>query len=272
MGGTPVEARPFSQSWHPQGAPRALVVISHGLAEHSGRYVDLASRLTARGYAVHALDHRGHGRSGGGRSNIERFAGVVSDLGDCLGHARREHPGVPTFLLGHSMGGAIAFACALEHQAELRGLVLSAPALASGEHVPPITLLLLRVLALVAPDLGALPLPAAAISRDPAVVAAYEHDPLVYRGAVPARTMAELVMAMAAFPARAPELCLPVLVQHGTGDLLVPLAACRPIYERLGDPALRTVKLYDGLYHEVYNEPERDRVIGDLLDWLDAQA
>ena len=272
MGRASVAARPFTQSWLPQGAPRALVVISHGLAEHSGRYVELAGRLTARGYAVHALDHRGHGRSAGRRSNIERFADVVSDLGDLVGRARHEHPGVPMFLLGHSMGGAIAFACALEHQAELRGLVLSAPALASGEHVPPIKLLLLRFLSLVAPDLGALTLPAAAISRDPAVVSAYEHDPLVDRGAVPARTMAELVIAMAAFPARAPRLRLPVLVQHGTGDLLVPLAACQPIYDRLGDPRVRTVKLYDGLYHEVYNEPERDRVIGDLLDWLDAQA
>lgn len=265
------DTQPFSQSWHPQGAPRALVVISHGLAEHSGRYGELAARLTARGYAVHALDHRGHGRSEGRRSNIGRFAGVVSDLGELIVRARRDHPGVPTFLLGHSMGGAIALACALEHQAELRGLVLSAPALASNERVPPLRHLLLRLLSRIAPDMGVLNLPAEAVSREPAVVAAYAQDPLVYRGAVPVRTVAELVAAMATFPLRASELHLPVLVQHGTGDLLVPLAACEPIYDRLGDARMRTVKRYDGLYHEVYNEPERDRVIADLLEWLDAQ-
>lgn len=271
MGGRSVDARPYSRSWRPQGAPRALVVISHGLAEHSGRYGELAGRLTSRGYAVHALDHRGHGRSGGRRSNIGRFRGVVSDLGDFIRRTREEYAGLPTILLGHSMGGAIAYACALECQDELRGLVLSAPALAPGEHAPPLKLLLVRLLSRIAPSAGVLKLPAEAISRDPAVVAAYEHDPLVYRGAVPARTMAELVMAMAAFPARAPALRLPILVQHGTGDLLVPLASCQPIYERLGDAQTRTVKLYDGLYHEVYNEPERERVIGDLLDWLDAR-
>jgi alpha-beta hydrolase superfamily lysophospholipase len=271
MGSTAAATPPFSQVWRPQGAPRALVVISHGLAEHSGRYVELAGRLTARGYAVHALDHHGHGRSGGRRSNIGRFTGVVSDLGEFIRRSREEYAGLPTILLGHSMGGAIAYACALEHQDELRGLVLSAPALAPGEHAPPLKLLLVRLLSFIAPNTGVLNLPAEAISRDPAVVAAYDRDPLVYRGAVPARTMAELVMAMAAFPARAPELRLPILVQHGTGDLLVPLVACQPIYERLGDSRTRTVKLYDGLYHEVYNEPERDRVIGDLLDWLDAQ-
>jgi alpha-beta hydrolase superfamily lysophospholipase len=130
--------------------------------------------------------------------------------------------------------------------------------------------LTLRLLSSLAPNAGALTLPAKAISRDPAVVEAYEQDPLVFRGAIPARTIVELLQAMAAFPASAPELRIPVLVQHGTADSLVPLAATRPVYDLLGPPKARTLRYYDGLFHEVFNEPERDRVIADLAVWIEA--
>lgn len=260
----------FAQAWLPERDPRAVVVISHGLAEHGGRYPEVAARLVASEYAVYALDHRGHGRSGGPRANIDRFAYLVSDLGTFAGRAQREHPGAPVFLLGHSMGGAIALACALRYKGSLKGLALSAPALAASETVSPFKMLTLRLLSALAPNTGALTLPAAAISRDPAVVEAYEQDPLVFRGAIPARTIVELLQAMAAFPASAPELRIPVLVQHGTADTLVPLAATRPIYETLGQPKGRTLRTYEGLFHEIYNEPERDRVLADLAVWIEA--
>jgi alpha-beta hydrolase superfamily lysophospholipase len=260
-----------AQAWLPDGEPRAVVVVSHGLAEHGGRYAALAQRLVARNYAVYALDHRGHGRSPGGRANIERFAYVVSDLGTFIGRAQRQHPGHPAFLIGHSMGGAIALGCALQFPDALKGLVLSAPALAVGQDAPALRTWLVRLLSAVAPGVGALKLPASAISRDPAVVSAYERDPLVYRGAVPARTLAELLAAMEEFPDRASRLRIPVLVQHGTADSLVPYSANRPVYAALGPSKLRTVRTYEGLFHEIYNEPERDRVIGDLEAWLDAQ-
>jgi len=260
----------FAQAWLPERDPRAVVVISHGLAEHGGRYPEVAARLVASEYAVYALDHRGHGRSGGPRANIDRFAYLVSDLGTFAGRAQREHPGAPVFLLGHSMGGAIALACALRYKGSLKGLVLSAPALAPGETVSSFKMLTLRLLSSLSPNAGALTLPATAISRDPAVVEAYERDPLVFRGAIPARTIVELLQAMAAFPAGAPELRIPVLVQHGTADALVPLAATRPIYERLGQPRERTLRTYEGLFHEIYNEPERDRVLADLAVWIEA--
>lgn len=264
------DAELFAQAWLPEGDPRALLVISHGLAEHGGRYRELAAELVSRGYAVYALDHRGHGRSGGPRANIERFSYLVTDLSSFIGRAQREHPDAPLFLLGHSMGGAIALACAMRDESLLTGLALSAPALAAGEALSPLKLLLVRLLSAVAPGTGALKLPAEAISRDPGVVRAYEQDPLVYRGAIPARTLAELLQAMAAFAGGAAALRIPVLVQHGTGDQLVPVSATRPLYEKLATPALRTVRLYGGLYHEAYNEPERGRVISDLLAWLDA--
>lgn len=266
------DATLHAQAWLPEGEPRAVVVISHGLAEHGGRYAALAERLVGRRYAVYALDHRGHGRSPGDRANIERFAYVVSDLGSFVGRAQRQHPGLPAFLVGHSMGGAIALGCALQYPDVLKGLVLSAPALAAGDDVPFLKSWLVRVLSAVAPGVGALTLPASAISRDPAVVGAYERDPLVYRGSIPARTLAELFAAMKDFPERVSRLGVPVLVQHGTADRLVPYDHNRPIYAALGQPRVRAVRTYEGLFHEIYNEPERDRVIGDLEAWLEAQG
>jgi len=261
----------YGQAWLPEAPPSALVVLAHGLAEHSGRYGALAERLTAQRYAVFALDHRGHGRSEGPRANIERFAHLVSDFSTFAGRVSRQYPDVPLFLCGHSMGGAVAFASASQLQAPLRGLVLSAPALAAGEAVPPLKLALVRVLSLIAPNAGALTLPADAVSRDAAVVRAYESDPLVFRKAVPARTLAELLAAMQGFPQLARQVRLPVLIQHGTADSLVPLAAARPLYQEIAATD-RTLKLYEGLYHEVYNEPEREQVIADLLGWLGMRA
>jgi alpha-beta hydrolase superfamily lysophospholipase len=265
------DAALLGQAWLPERDLRSVIVISHGLAEHGGRYAGLAARLVDRGHAVYAIDHRGHGRSSGPRANIDRFSYLVSDLSAFVGRAQREHPNLPVFLLGHSMGGAVAFASALRIHATLRGLVLSAPALAVGQAVSPVRAGLLRIVSRFRPGAGALTLPATAVSRDPAVVRAYESDPLVHRGPIPARTVAELLDAMARFPAAAPTLKVPVLVQHGTADSLVPLVATRPVYETMGSPKQRWLRYYEGLYHEVYNEPERDTVIGDLERWLDGQ-
>lgn len=261
----------YTQAWSPSETPRGVIVIAHGLAEHSGRYELLTARLVRAGFAVQALDHRGHGRSPGHRANIGRFDSVVSDLYALIDQVRSEHPGTPLTLLGHSMGGAIALTCTLRHQDALHGLVLSAPALAVGADVPTLQVNVARLLSLLLPNVGILKLPAEAVSRDPVVVRAYVNDPLVFTGAVPARTVAELFAAMRAFPATVAQLRIPVLVLHGTGDTLVPLVNCQPIYERLGSRD-RSVRTYPGLYHEVFNEPEREAVIADLLDWLDVHA
>jgi len=260
-----------ARAWLPESDIRMLVVLSHGLGEHLGRYEWLAGRLVEAGCAVYAIDHRGHGLSGGtARANIDRFDYVVSDLGTFIGRAQRQHPGIPTVLFGHSMGGLVALDCALRNPGVLVGLVLSAPALAAADAVPPLKLATAKLMSRIAPNVGALKLEAAAVSRDLAVVGAYERDPLVFHGSIPARTAVELLQAMESVAGRAHLLRLPLLVQHGSADRLVPLAAVQPLYQRLGDPKLRTLRVYEGLFHEIYNEPERDRVIGDLLNWLAA--
>ena len=257
--------------WRPHADPVGLVVIAHGLAEHSARYRWFATRLATEGYLVHALDHRGHGRSPGRRADIGAFDDVVRDLGTLFDRAAQSLPARPHFLLGHSMGGAIAFEWALRNPGRLSGLLLSAPLLALDPATPAARIALVKLLARLAPGLGAVTLPSDTISRDPAVVRAYDEDPLVYRSAIPARTLAQLFAHVGSFAARAALLQTPVLVMHGTGDRLVPFEHVRPIVAAIGS-ADRTLKLYEGLYHEILNEPEREQVCDDILRWLRGHA
>jgi alpha-beta hydrolase superfamily lysophospholipase len=257
-----------AQAWLPDAGPKGVIALAHGLAEHGGRYARLAHDLVTRHFAVYAVDQRGHGESPGPRANIERFAHLVSDFCVFAGRAAREHPGTPLYLLGHSMGGAVAFAAALRLQDQLRGLVLSAPALGTNGSVSALQRMAVKAIAAVRPNTGALQLSPRAISRDAEVVRDYESDPLVFHGMIPARTVVELLDAMAGFPDLAPRLKLPTLVLHGTADTLVPVAGVRPIYQAINEKQ-RSIKFYDGLYHEVFNEPERAQVTSDLLQWLE---
>ncbi len=257
----------YACEWHPDAPARGVVVLVHGLAEHSGRYAELVGRLTADGLAVHALDHRGHGRSPGPRAQIGRFAWLVDDVARRIARARSLHPGLPLLLLGHSMGGAIALATVLEQPSGIDGLVLSAPALGADPTVSVLRVALARLLSRILPGAGVLTLDASLVSRDPAVVRAYEADPLVHRGAVPARTAVELLGAMAAFPAAVGRLRVPTLVLHGTADGLVPIRYAEPVWQRFGSTDL-TVHRYAGLFHEVFNEPERATVYADLAAWI----
>lgn len=261
----------FRQCWYPDGEVAGVAVLAHGLAEHSGRYRGLAEQLTERGCALHAFDMRGHGRSPGHRCYVTDFAALIDDLGRAIDSARRRHPSLRLALIGHSYGGAVALAAVLERPTLADLLVLSAPAVAADPDVPRTRLVLGRLLSKLRPRTGILHLPAAAVSRDPSVVRSYEEDPLVYRGPIPARTLVGLLATMQRIEARAGELRPPTLVLHGTEDSLVPLRFNRRVYERLGAADL-TIRLYDGLYHEVFNEPERREVLDDLQAWLSARA
>jgi alpha-beta hydrolase superfamily lysophospholipase len=259
----------YWQAWLPEGEPRAVIVLAHGASEHGGRYAWAGEELTGRGYAVYAIDHRGHGRSAGDRAVIDRMRNAVEDLHTLVERAARAHPGRPLVLLGHSMGGAVALAYTAEHEDALDALVLSG-ALAVLEAASPVQRVAGRVLSAVAPSLGVVAIDSTAVSRDPQVVADYDADPLNYHGKLPARTVAELSRAIDGFPDAVTRFKLPMLVMHGTADRLVPIAGSEMVIERTGSED-KTFTRYDGLFHEILNEPERQQVLDDIADWLDAR-
>jgi acylglycerol lipase len=261
----------FWRVWTPDGGTGEVgrVLIAHGYAEHGGRYRQVAERLTSAGLSVVVPDHRGHGRSAGRAVSVRRFDEYVDDLGTIATAAESQDGEAPTVLLGHSMGGLIAILYALRHQSELRGLALSAPSVVAG-GISPFTLALGRLLARLTPELGVLKLPLDQISRDRAVVAAYRADRLVHPRRVRARLGAELLRAIDDAGTGLPRLSLPVLVMQGTEDRLVDPSAAGFVHSRVGS-ADRTLIRYPGLYHEILNEPERERVLDDLVAWVVAR-
>ncbi len=263
-GGVPI----FATSWLPKGAPRDHLVLAHGYAEHLGRYRAVAKVFTDAGYAVHALDHRGHGKSGGTRAVIDSFANADADIDQLVDRVRRESGFARIKLVGHSMGGSLALNYALNHPEKLSGLVLSGPAIGGG--LPKLQALLLSLISRIAPALGMIQLDAEAVSRDPQVVADYKADPLVFLGKVPARTAREMMHAISTYPARVGSMQLPCLLMHGNADSLVLAKDAQPVFDAIASPD-KTVRIFDGLYHEIFNEPERLEVLGIVKDWLDAR-
>ena len=259
--------RIFAQSWLPEGSPRDQVVIAHGYAEHSGRYDAVARFLTQRGFAVHALDHHGHGKSEGARAVIERFAQADADIDTLVDRVRADSGLATVKLIGHSMGGSLALNYALNHQDKLSGLVLSGPAI--GGKLPTIQRWFLALVSAIAPRTGMIALDANAVSRDPAVVAAYVADPLVFRGKVPARTAHEMYRAIGSYPARVGTLAVPCLLMHGDADTLVSAIEAAPLFQRIAS-ADKTIRIWPGLFHEIFNEPEREEVLALTAQWLEA--
>jgi alpha-beta hydrolase superfamily lysophospholipase len=258
------------QAWMPPDL-RAVVALVHGLAEHSGRYAFLAGRASQRGFGVVSADLRGHGRSPGERSYVERFDDYLLDADALLLKARELAAGRPVFLMGHSMGGAIALRWMAQRRQPVAGLVLSSAALKIGGDVSRLLLALAPLLSRVAPHLRGKRIDPAWISRDPAAVAAYVADPLVSLLAPPARTGAELLLAMAANRAAAGALTAPVYLFHGDADRLTDPAGSRETYQLWGGPD-RTLRLWPGSRHETLNDLDREAVAAELLDWVVARA
>jgi acylglycerol lipase len=262
----------FRRWWRPEAAPpTSVVVLVHGLGEHSGRYEHVAQRLVAEGCAVHALDHRGHGHSQGPRALIDRVSHAVSDLDGhvdaAIEHERAD--GIPVLMVAHSMGAMLALRYALAHQDRLDGLALSG-ALASVQ-APALLRLVGRAISAVAPKVPLIALDSSLVSRDPAVVADYRADPLVHHGRIPARTAAEIADTTDALQEQVPAITVPTLIMYGTEDGLCAPSGSVMLGERIG-AGDKTVLAYDGLYHEIFNEPERETVLNDLCSWLAAHV
>jgi alpha-beta hydrolase superfamily lysophospholipase len=261
----------YAQTWRPDGEASGAVVIVHGFGEHSGRYEHVAGRLVAAGFAVHAYDQRGHGRSEGERAYVTTFRDYLMDLDQFLGSVRAAEAGKPVFLLGHSMGGGVVALYVATRQPEVAGIVLSGAA--TQPQAGLVNRLLdptIRLVAKVAPKTPLQALAAADVSRDPEVVTAYEEDELVYHGPLRFGMIAAFGRATRRIRDDAMLIADPILIMHGTEDALVGVDASRTLYEAVSSRD-KTLKEYPGLYHEILNEPEQDQVLDDLVAWLYAR-
>ena len=256
--------------WTPEDAPRAVVVLAHGYAEHARRYDHVVARFGEAGLVTYALDHRGHGRSGGKRVYLRDITEYTADFHTLVGIAKADHPGLKVIVLGHSMGGAIVFTYGVEHPDDYDAMVLSGPAVDAQESLSSMRVLTAKVLGRIAPGLPAEKLPADAVSRDPQVVAAYENDPLVFQGKLPTGIGRALIGVGETMPRQAATITAPLLVVHGDHDRLIPVEGSRRLVESIGSQDVH-LKVYPGLYHEVFNEPEQALVLDDVTAWIESQ-
>lgn len=251
-------------------AERARMVIAHGLGEHSGRYGNVIERVLPKGFSVWVPDHRGHGQSGGKRGHVLNFVQYLTDLRLTVELAKKDMSGeIPCFLLGHSMGGLIALYFAQRYPELIDGVVASSPCLGMVIEIPAVKKVLGSFMSYVWPGLTmGNELDATKISHDPSVVKAYENDPLVH-GRVTARFFTELMAAMESVNQQASTLNVPVLMQVAGEDYLVNADSSKHFFEKLTLQD-KTLHVYDGLYHEIYNAPEdqKGRVLEDLEAWL----
>lgn len=260
----------YYQYWRPEGAPRAVVLVVHGAGEHSARYQHVAELFTARGYAVAALDHPNHGKSDGTYGHVRRFDDFVQTLAIFHRRVKSEFPETPQILLGHSMGGLISSLYLLQQQKDFLGCVLSGPAIKTEIEPGRLQMMLIRLLSALAPKTGVLQLDASGVSRDQSEVDKYVNDPLVNHGKMTARMVAELFVAMAIIQENADKISLPMLLLHGEADSMTSAEGSRFLHQRISSEE-KTLKIYPGLYHEIFNEPERDQVLAEVLDWCDAR-
>ena len=257
----------YYQSWLPDVKPIAALLVIHGLAEHSGRYLNVVNYFVPKGYAVYAFDLRGHGKSDGKRGYVERFSYYLDDLKTFYDKVNQEQKNTKIFIVGHSIGGTIAAAYAIEHQSELNALILSAAVLKAGTSITRLTILMVKVLSFLMPKMGVSTIDASTISRDKAVVEAYVNDPLVYRGKISARLGAELLNSIERLSSKISELSLPILIMHAPADRLSDPASSKMLFEGVSSKD-KTLKLYEGFYHEIFNDPERQQVFLDMENWL----
>lgn len=257
----------FYRQWQPEADTRAVVLLVHGLAEHSGRYGKLAEQMNAAGYAVCALDLPGHGRSAGEPGYIasfDQYRDAVLALRARLG---QQYPGLPVFLLGHSMGGLVSALAVGPHQSQFAGLILSAAAIQTPLPPPPLQVFVVRLLSQILPHIGVMQLSPAEVSRDPAVVQDYIDDPLNHTGKLSARLVVELFANMQSLQQQASGLTLPLLILHGSADAMTSVAGSRQLHQ-LAQSADKTLTVYDGLYHEIFNEPEGPEIVAGVVAWL----
>ena len=262
----------FEKFERPKGGARALVVIVHGYCEHSGRYERVARRLVDEGYAVYAFDLVGHGRSPGARAFVRSLDEYLSDLEACLARASEKEPGKPLFILGHSLGGAVATFFAIDKKPGISGLILSGPLLKLPGNIPPLFICLASLVGRILPKFlienKVLP---ALLSHDPKVVEDYVEDPLVHHGGMPAGSARAINCALKRIQNGMAGITLPLLIMHGTDDRLADVSGSKELY-RSARSTDKTLRLYDGFYHEILNELGKEKPLNEIIAWLNKRT
>ena len=260
--------RIFMRSWRPAQAPRGVVVICHGVNSHGGQYLWAAEQFVAGGFAVYSLDLRGRGKSEGPRFYVDDIADYTQDLGRLVQIARQREPDLPVFLLGHSAGGVVSCAFALDHQNELAGLICES--FAFKVPAPDFVLAIIKGLSRIAPKLPVLKLKNEDFSRDPEAVRALNADPLIAGEVQPAMTVAALVRADERLKREFPRITLPVFIMHGTADKATVPSGSQFFFDTAGSKD-KTLKMYEGHAHDLLNDIGKEQVMADMRAWIDAR-
>lgn len=255
----------FTQSWT-DPTSRANLILVHGYAEHSSRYSDMAEKLLSSGINIYTFDLTGHGKSSGRKAYINRFQDYVQDLND-MKKKLEMAPDLPTFIYGHSMGALVLISDVLLNKAKYAGVIFSAPALKIQEDLSPFLQKISGVMSIITPKLKTVVLDSSKISRDPIEVDKYQRDPLNYREGTYARTGAEIIKTTKICADLFHEFELPVFITHGSADGLTDPSTSQQFYDECSSED-KTLKIYDGLYHEIMREPEKDEVVQDIIDWI----
>ncbi|MEB2777613.1 alpha/beta hydrolase [Algoriphagus sp. D3-2-R+10] len=258
----------YLQAWMVD-SPKASLLLVHGLGEHSSRYFHLVEKLNDIGISVFTFDGRGHGKSAmdGPTAYFESYEDYLKDIDSLFGKVKSYVPNVPAFIYGHSMGGGLVAAYALKYKPETAGVILSSPAIKEAEGTSKILITLSRVISKYFPKLKALQLDAKKISRIPQEIAKYLNDPLVYTGAVPARTGYELLQVMLYIQENASKFVLPVLLIHGSADGLTNPKGSEMLFEKASSSD-KTLRIFPGGYHELINDLDREEVMKLIVSWI----
>lgn len=255
-------------SWKPAGKPRAVMVLIHGFNAHSGYMAWRAEQFAASGLSAYALDLRGRGRSEGERFYVEKFSDYLTDVNTLVSQARSENLGLPIYVLGHSAGGVIASSYVFEHQDEIAGLVCESFAFDVG--LPHLVQLALQGVSHIAPHVHVFSLNNADFSRDPKAVERMNNDPLIAKESQPAETASEMLKAAERLKANMPHFNVPVLILHGTADKATRPAGSQYFYDHAGSTD-KTLRLYEGHFHDLLNDVDKEKVMADIQAWLDAR-
>ncbi|MFT3703141.1 MAG: alpha/beta hydrolase [Agriterribacter sp.] len=259
----------FTRTWLPEANIRGVIVIVHGLNSHSGYYQWVADEFTAAQYAVYALDLEGRGQSEGERFYVQSIYDYVDEVDQLVDIAKAAHQALPLFVLGHSAGGVVSCLYTLEHQEKINGLICES--FAFQVPAPDFVLTVLKGLSHIAPHLHTVTLKNVDFSRDAAVVEAMNNDPLIAHESQPTKTMEQLVIADERLKKEFSLITLPVLILHGTSDKATKYSGSQFFYDNAGSSD-KTLKLYEGHYHDLLNDLDKEKVIADIKEWVIARS